>query len=235
MTSQHPTALVTGGANGIGLACAEALASEGYRVTILDSDKDALDQLKNFKTVCGNVADEKIIQHALDVAAPDGCLDVIVSNAGIADFKPLTETSLEDWNRLLAINLTPAFLLAKLGEKVLRKACGRMVLIASTRAHMSEPGTFAYSATKGGIVSLTHELAISLGPEIRVNCISPGWINVSGENLSEEDHQQHPAGRVGTPEDIARAMVYLTDPNNDFVTGTEIIVDGGMTRKMIYT
>jgi NAD(P)-dependent dehydrogenase (short-subunit alcohol dehydrogenase family) len=113
---------------------------------------------------------------------------------------------------------------------------GCIVNIASTRALMSEANTFAYSASKGGILSLTHSLAVSLGPDkIRVNAISPGWIETGDyHSLSETDHSQHPAGRVGKPADIVKACFYLTDPDNDFVTGTNIVVDGGMTRKMIY-
>ena len=108
--------------------------------------------------------------------------------------------------------------------------------IASTRALMSERDTFPYSASKGGIISLTHSLAISLGVDhIRVNAISPGWIEtVAYDTLTFADHSQHPSGRVGKPEDIARACLYLTDPENDFVTGINMVVDGGMTRKMIY-
>jgi NAD(P)-dependent dehydrogenase (short-subunit alcohol dehydrogenase family) len=110
-----------------------------------------------------------------------------------------------------------------------------MVLIASTRAHMSEPDTFAYSASKGGLVALTHSLAVSLGPDVRVNCISPGWINVDeSATLTAEDHAQHPAGRVGVPADIAAAVAFLLSRESGFMTGSELIVDGGMTRKMIY-
>jgi NAD(P)-dependent dehydrogenase (short-subunit alcohol dehydrogenase family) len=108
---------------------------------------------------------------------------------------------------------------------------------------MSEPNTEAYSATKGGILALTHALAISLGPDIRVNCISPGWIEVSEwqkqatrkePELSEQDHQQHPAGRVGKPEDIASLAVYFASPEAAFITGANFVIDGGMTKKMIY-
>jgi len=99
---------------------------------------------------------------------------------------------------------------------------------------MSEPNTEAYAASKGGIVALTHALAMSLGPDVRVNCVSPGWIDVRGEHLRAEDHAQHPAGRVGVPEDIAALAAWLLGPESGFVTGAEFVVDGGMTRKMIY-
>ncbi len=113
---------------------------------------------------------------------------------------------------------------------------GSIVNIASTRALMSEPHSEAYAASKGGILSLTHAMAISLGPDrITVNAICPGWIETGDySQLRAIDHSQHPAGRVGTPMDIARACLYLTDPHNDFVTGAELVVDGGMTRRMIY-
>jgi NAD(P)-dependent dehydrogenase (short-subunit alcohol dehydrogenase family) len=117
---------------------------------------------------------------------------------------------------------------------LLRASKGSIVTIASTRAHMSEPNTESYSASKGGLLALSHALAISLGPEIRVNTISPGWINASNEKLTAEDNAQHPAGRVGTVDDIAWLAAWLLEPESGFVTGAEFIVDGGMTRKMIY-
>ena len=151
--------------------------------------------------------------------------------------------SLAEWNRVLAINLTGTFLCAKYSAPHLAKTKGSIVNIASTRALMSEPDTETYSASKGGVVALTHSLALSLGPDVRVNCISPGWIEVSGwkkrrarraAKLSEMDHKQHPAGRVGRPEDIASLVAYLISPEAGFITGANFIVDGGMTRKMIY-
>jgi NAD(P)-dependent dehydrogenase (short-subunit alcohol dehydrogenase family) len=112
---------------------------------------------------------------------------------------------------------------------------GSIVNIASTRAFMSEPGSEAYAASKGGIVALTHALAASLAPDkIRVNCISPGWIETRDyESLREADHKQHFSGRVGKPNDIARACLYLAAPGNEFINGENIIIDGGMTRRMI--
>ncbi len=116
------------------------------------------------------------------------------------------------------------------------KSGGRIVNLASTRAFMSEPHTESYASTKGGIFALTHALAVSLGEDgILVNAIAPGWIETGDyQELSPEDHSQHPAGRVGKPSDVARAALYLTHPDNDFLTGETLVLDGGMTRKMIY-
>src|SRR5213078_4095464 len=127
-------------------------------------------------------------------------------------------------------NLTAAFLLARAAEKPLRRAHGAIVTIASTRALMSEPNTESYSASKGGLVALTHALAISLAPDVRVNCVSPGWIETKDyAGLRRKDHRQHPAGRVGKPEDVAELVGWLLDPER-----SNFVIDGGMTRKMIY-
>jgi NAD(P)-dependent dehydrogenase (short-subunit alcohol dehydrogenase family) len=157
-----------------------------------------------------------------------------VGNAGIMVRKPVTELGLDEWRRVLDTNLTAAFLLAKHAAGHLRRARGAIVTIASTRALQSEPGTEAYSASKGGLVALTHALAVSLGPEVRVNCVSPGWIDTAGEPLSNADHEQHPAGRVGRPEDVAALVDWLLGPESGFVTGANFVLDGGMTRKMVY-
>ena len=114
-------------------------------------------------------------------------------------------------------------------EAMLRAAGGAVVTVASTRARQSEPDTESYAASKGGLVALTHALAASLGPDVRVNCISPGWIDVGGEALRPEDHAQHPEGRVGRPEDVAALTAWLLGPESGFVTGAEFVIDGGMT------
>ena len=163
-----------------------------------------------------------------------GRLDALVCNAGVMIRAPLAKLTLEAWNSVIATNLTSTFLLVRAAEAMLRQARGAVVTIASTRAHMSERDTFAYSASKGGLVALTHSLAVSLGPDVRVNCISPGWIDTSGEVLHADDHAQHPAGRVGTPEDVAGLVAWLVGSQAGFVTGAEFVIDGGMTRKMIY-
>ena len=172
-----------------------------------------------------------------------GRLDVLVNNAAVSRRVPVTELSLADWNRVLAVNLGGSFLCAKHAAPHLRAARGVMVNIASTRALMSEADTEAYSASKGGVVALTHALAMSLAPEVRVNCVSPGWIETSDwqkantrrvPRHSERDRAQHPVGRVGRPADVAALIAYLVSPEAGFVSGANIVIDGGMTRKMIY-
>ncbi len=226
-------ALVTGAAHGIGLAVARRLVADGWRVVA--ADRDEAPGQDGLRPVVADVSSEaEVISLVGDIRAREGRLDALVSNAGIMRRKPLRDLSLADWSAVIGTNLTATYLLVRAAEDLLRAAHGSVVTIASTRARMSEPNTESYAASKGGLVALTHALAVSLGPDVRVNCISPGWIDVAGEALRPEDHAQHPAGRVGRPQDIAALAAFLLGGESGFVTGAEFVVDGGMTRKMIY-
>lgn len=253
MSLQNKVAIVTGGGQGIGKAIAKRFLVEGMNVVIAEVDTEAGTETEaEFKTLGSiqfihtDVSREESVKHLIQETTHHfGGIDVLINNAGIAtpENPPIAELSLDDWNRTVSTNLTGVFLCTKHCVNDLKKTKGAIINIASTRALMSEPNTEAYAATKGGIVALTHALAISLGPDIRVNCISPGWIDVSEwqkqatrkqSQLTEQDHQQHPVGRVGKPEDIASLAVYFASSEAAFVTGTNFVVDGGMTRKMIY-
>ena len=253
MSLQKKAAIVTGGGQGIGKAIAKRFLEAGVKVVIAEIDEEAGKETEaEFKHLGSiwflqtDISDENSVKNLIRETKNnfDG-IDILVNNAALAapENSPITELSLEDWNKTISVNLTGAFLCTKHSVTHLKKNQGTIINIASTRALMSEPNTEAYSAAKGGILSLTHALAISLGPDIRVNCISPGWIDVSEwkkqaktkkPELTEQDHQQHPVGRVGKPEDIASLAVYFASPEAAFITGANFVIDGGMTKKMIY-
>lgn len=226
------TALVTGAAQGIGAGVAARLAADGWQV--IGADRNPF-TAAGVRSVQMDVSDEAAVAALVaGIGTAEGRLDAVVSNAGFMVRKPLQALSLAEWSSVIATNLTATFLLVRAAEPLLRAARGSVVTIASTRAHMSEPDTESYAASKGGLLALTHALAVSLGPEVRANVVSPGWIDVRGEALRPEDHAQHPAGRVGRTEDVAAMVAWLVGPESGFVTGAEFVVDGGMTRKMIY-
>jgi NAD(P)-dependent dehydrogenase (short-subunit alcohol dehydrogenase family) len=247
MKFEDKVVIVTGAGNGIGKHVALGYAFHGAKVVVADVDESSAKETASLIIDKGgqalycrtDVRKEDEIIHLMENAVDAyGKIDVLINNAGVSRWKSIYELTVEEWDDVLNINLRGYFLCAREAAKRMRgnEKGGAIVNIASTRALMSEKNSEAYAASKGGILSLTHALAISLGEDnILVNSISPGWIETGDYLLLREiDHTQHPAKRVGRSGDIVRACLYLTDPENNFVTGTNLVVDGGMTRKMIY-
>jgi NAD(P)-dependent dehydrogenase (short-subunit alcohol dehydrogenase family) len=251
---ENKTVIVTGGGQGIGKAIAKTMVEKGMNVIIAEIDfqagREAESELNSTKSksffIQTDVSNQESVKAMVKkTISKFGSISSLINNAGIAN--PYTDQveklDLADWNRIIGTNLTGMFLCAKHTIPHLRVSKGSIVNISSTRALMSEPNTIAYSTSKGGVLALTHSLAMSLGPDINVNAISPGWIAV-GEwkkkslrnkpALREIDHSQHPVGRVGKPEDIASMVLYLISDKAKFITGQNIVIDGGMSIKMIY-
>ena len=251
-------AIVTGGAQGLGKGITQALLAQGWRVAVLDKDAEAVrDPTAELPTptlivIRADVASERDVEKAFEKilgwcgeAGEAPGIDLLVSNAGISDpvSGPIEQLDLKKWQAWQDSHVTGAFLTVRSAVPPLRQRMGSIVIMASTRAVQSEPQTEAYSAAKGALCAFTHALAVSLGPDIRVNAILPGWIETrpwakASEREAVEhrdiDKAQHPAGRVGDPSDIAATVVFLASDGAGFITGQEIAVDGGMTRKMIY-
>jgi NAD(P)-dependent dehydrogenase (short-subunit alcohol dehydrogenase family) len=247
-------ALITGGAQGIGKAASVAYAREGFIVCLADIDKEAgQETVQEIEQAggqalfaCINVAQENEVTHWIQLTLTElGRIDVLINNAGISNNGPMLELPVEKFDEVIGVNLRGAFICSQQAAAIMKEqGSGVIINIASTRALMSEADTESYSASKGGLLALTHAMAVSLGQYgIRVNAISPGWIETGKWQKTSQrrtplhsmaDNRQHPAGRVGIPEDIAAACLYLSGDQAGFITGQNLVIDGGMTVKMIY-
>ena len=217
--------VVTGGAQGIGKCCVECYRREGAVVHVID--------IQQGPWFVGDLADKTVLERfAAEVVAKSGQVDVLVNNAKPL-FKGIDECTYEEFAYAQSVGVVAPFYLAKLFQD--RFANGASIInISSSRDRMSQPQSESYTAAKGGIAALTHALAASLAGRVRVNSISPGWIDTSGRKYEGPDAVQHFAGRVGTPMDIANMVLYLASNRAGFITGENIYIDGGMTRQMIY-
>lgn len=246
MSYKGKVVVVTGAGRGLGSSIAQTFASRGAKVVLAEKVLSLGLETEKAIALAGGYATfiqtdmshpeeiGQLIQKSVELY---GTIDILINNAGISKWKSPYEITVEEWDEIINTNLRSVFLCSREAARVMRiRGGGSIVNIASTRAYMSEPDSEAYAASKGGIVALTHALATSFSPDhIQVNCISPGWIETGDySQLNESDHNQHLSGRVGKPEDIVSACLYLTGEGNNFINGTNITIDGGMTRKMIY-
>ena len=244
--------VVTGSGEGIGACIAKSYAKEGAHVIIVDRDAEAGmeteayiagDKGSGFFVKADISLEEEVIEMVGQVVNRYGHIDILINAATAKATGTLFTRTMEEWNRVLAVNITGPYICTKHIAPQMKNEGSSIINISSTRAMMSEPHTEPYSASKGALLSLTHSLANSLSPKIRVNAISPGWVDVSQwkrkkdrkfVHLTEQDHNQHLVGRVGEPEDVAKACLFLTSEDAGFITGTNLILDGGMTVKMSY-
>jgi NAD(P)-dependent dehydrogenase (short-subunit alcohol dehydrogenase family) len=213
MMFEDKVAVVTGGASGIGKTIVETFKSLSAKVAIID--------IKDNPYFVGDLKDKKVIETFVAKVISD------FGKVGIND------ATYEQFEHALAVGVTAPFYLAKLFNPYFSKGAS-IINISSTRAYQSQPNTESYTAAKGGISALTHALAVSLAGRVRVNSISPGWIDTTNTTFEEFDAIQHPAGRVGKPKDIAEMVIFLCSEKAGFITGENITIDGGMTKQMIY-
>ena len=225
MIFNNKVAVVTGGAHGIGKAIAEKFIALGAKVAIIDINDNPY--------FVGDLADKKVLEKfAAKVINDFGKVDFLINNAPPA-MLGINDCTYEQFEKALAVGVTAPFYLAKLFKDHFAEGAS-IINISSSRDRQSQPNTESYTAAKGGIVALTHALAISLSGRVRVNSISPGWINTTETDFKGEDATQHPVGRVGKPSDIAEAVMFLCSDKAGFITGENICIDGGMTKQMIY-
>ncbi len=218
-------AVITGGANGIGKCIAEEFRKQGACICVIDKAEG--------DHFVGDISDrETLEQFANSVIAQHGHIDFLINNA-LPFMKGIRDCSYDEFQYAMAVGVTAPFYLAKLFAPYFREG-GSIINISSSRDRMSQPQTESYTAAKGGIAALTHALAVSLAGKVRVNSISPGWINTTETDYTGADAVQQPCGRVGTPADIANMVLFLCSERAGFITGENICIDGGMTKLMIY-
>ncbi len=217
--------VITGGARGIGKTIKEEFLKQNakcYVIDIVDGDH-----------FIGDVSDKEILEKFVNyVIEKEGKIDYLINNAPPL-MKGINECSYEEFNQALLVGVSAPFYLTKLFMPYFNEN-GSVINISSSRDRMSQPQTESYSASKGAIFSLTHALAMSLAHKVRVNSISPGWINTSDNNFEELDHLQQPVGRIGKPIDVANLVLFLCSDASSFINGENICIDGGMTKQMIY-
>lgn len=225
--------IVTGCSRGIGKAIAQSLSS-AYCVFGIDKDEPEHSYSQHFYQC--DISDAKALSSTMQrIEKKVHSLYAVVNNAGIFIQAPLAQQSLDAWDRVMAVNVRAPYQLALHFASLLAGSRGHIINISSTRANMSEAGTEAYSASKGALLSLTHALAVSHSGKISVNSISPGWINTDDTYVpNEKENTWHLSGRVGIPNDIARMVTFLLEEEGGFITGSDFVIDGGVSKKMIY-
>ena len=217
--------VVTGGANGIGKCIAEEFEKCGAHVQVIDKAEGP--------HFVGDLSQQDVLERfAADVIEKFGRIDILVNNA-LPLMKGINSCTYEEFSYALAVGVTAPFYLSKLFMPYFAQGAS-IINISSSRDRMSQPQTESYTAAKGGIAALTHALAVSLAGKVRVNSISPGWIDTAYTQYEGADAVQQPAGRVGNPMDIANMVLFLCSEKAGFITGENICIDGGMTRQMIY-
>lgn len=217
--------VITGGAKGIGARIGERFRQEGAQVEIIDKIEGVW--------YVGDISDRNVLEDfASKVIEKHGKVDVLVNNA-LPLMKGIEDCTWEEFVYAQKVGVAAPFYLSKLFMDYFPEGSS-IINISSTRAKMSQPFTESYTAAKGGLSALSHALAISLAPKVRVNSVSPGWIDTIGYNSSHEDELQQPVGRIGNPDDIASMVLFLSSEEAGFITGENITIDGGMTRQMIY-